>query len=88
MRKKVELNIRFMGNKVLCAKSPINCKDCVQKSNCEKLELFYYPYTKKKLKNVLKMMRGSGEVGEIIWGGKGLLSQLQIQKGFLIFRII
>lgn len=48
MRKKIELNIRFIENKVLCAKSPINCKGCVHKSNCEKLELFYYPYTKKK----------------------------------------
>lgn len=31
MRKKVELNIRFMGNKVLCAKSPIIAKTVFRK---------------------------------------------------------
>lgn len=54
MRKKVELNIRFIGNKVLCAKSPINCKGCIHKSNCEKLELFYYTYTKKEIEECFK----------------------------------
>ena len=41
-RKKLKLNIRFNQGKVICAKSPTECTGC--KEECEKMELYYYPY--------------------------------------------
>ncbi|WP_244833386.1 hypothetical protein [Clostridium sp. BJN0001] len=47
MSNKIRLNINFKGDKVICAKSPELCKKCVQKNECEKLDLFYKKYTKR-----------------------------------------
>lgn len=54
MKKKIKLNIKFKGNEVLCAKSPLYCKDCKDKKNCEKVDVFYYPYTNKEIKECFK----------------------------------
>lgn len=51
-RKKIKLNMRFNHGKVVCAKSPDICKDC--KEECEKMELFYYPFNDKDLKECFK----------------------------------
>lgn len=51
-RKKLQLNVRFSKGKVICAKSPDQCKGC--KQECEKMDLFYYPYNKKDLEECFK----------------------------------
>lgn len=51
MRKKIKLNIKFMGNEVVCAKSPVNCRNCKDKNKCENLNVFYYPYPHKDILN-------------------------------------
>jgi len=51
-RKKLKLNIRFNKDKVICAKSPEECKGC--KEDCEKMELFYYPYNDRDIKECFK----------------------------------
>lgn len=43
-RKKIKLNVKFAKDKVVCAKSPIECKLCRNISTCELMELYYYPY--------------------------------------------
>lgn len=54
MRNKMKLNIRFAGNEVVCAKSPTNCKGCSYKNNCEQIEVYYYPYTKKEIEECFR----------------------------------
>lgn len=54
MWKKMKLNIKFEGNEVVCAKSPINCKRCNNKKNCESIEVYYCPYTKKDIEECFK----------------------------------
>lgn len=49
MRKKIKLNVKFKGNEVLCAKSPLQCKKCLDNNTCEKMEMYYYPYTNKEI---------------------------------------
>jgi hypothetical protein len=51
-RKKLKLNIRFNNGKVTCVKSPDLCKEC--KEECEKMELFYYPYNDRDIKECFK----------------------------------
>jgi len=44
-RTKLKLNIKFNNNnKVVCAKSPELCVDCINKNNCETLNVFYSQY--------------------------------------------
>lgn len=47
-RRKLKLNIKFNKGIVECAKSPELCKDC--KEYCELMELFYYPFDNRDLK--------------------------------------
>ncbi|MVX62253.1 hypothetical protein GKZ28_00875 [Clostridium chromiireducens] len=54
MRKKIKLNVKFVENEVVCAKSPIGCKGCDSKSNCECLELYYYPFAKKEIEECFR----------------------------------
>ena len=51
-RKKIKLNVRFKNGNVICAKSPGLCKDC--KEECERMELFYYPFNDIDLKECFK----------------------------------
>ena len=51
-RKKIKLNIRFNKGKVICAKSPEECKGC--KEECEKMDLFYYPFSNRDLMECFK----------------------------------
>ena len=51
MHKKIRLNIKFIGNKVVCAKSPANCRDCKDKNKCETLNVFYDQYPHKDIIN-------------------------------------
>lgn len=46
-RKKLKLNVRFSKGKVICAKSPDQCKGC--KEECEKMDLFYYSFKDKDI---------------------------------------
>jgi hypothetical protein len=50
----MKLNIRFVGNEVVCAKSPINCNGCDNKKNCEQIEVYYSPYAKKDIEECFK----------------------------------
>lgn len=43
-RIKLNLNIKFNGDKIECAKSPEECNKCKQKNKCENLDMFYYPF--------------------------------------------
>lgn len=54
MRNKIVLNIKFKGKEVLCAKSPLNCKECKDKSACEKIDVYYYPYTNREIQDCFK----------------------------------
>lgn len=54
MSKKIKLNIKFKGNEVLCAKSPLNCVGCKDSNNCEKIEVHYNPFTKKDIQECFK----------------------------------
>lgn len=54
MSKKIKLNIKFKGNEVLCAKSPLFCKECNDNRNCEKIEVYYNQFTKKDIKECFK----------------------------------
>jgi hypothetical protein len=51
-RKKIKLNVRFRNGKVICAKSPDQCKECNEE--CEKMELFYYPFSSRDLMECFK----------------------------------
>jgi len=51
-RKKIKLNVRFKNGNVICAKSPDLCKGC--KEDCEKMDLFYYPFNKRDLMECFK----------------------------------
>lgn len=46
-RKKIKLNMKFNKGVVMCAKSPSLCGEC--KEECERMELFYYPFNKRDL---------------------------------------
>lgn len=50
MKKKIELNIKFKGNEIVCAKSPLHCKGCKDNKTCEKIEMHYYLYTDREIK--------------------------------------
>ena len=43
-RKKINVNIKFDGDKVVCAKSPIECRNCSNRNSCENMDLYYYVY--------------------------------------------
>lgn len=43
-RKKVNLNIKFDGDLVVCAKCPKHCKGCKDRNICENMDLYYYVY--------------------------------------------
>lgn len=43
-RIKLNLNIKFNGDKIECAKSPEACKKCAHIRTCENIDVFYYPY--------------------------------------------
>lgn len=51
-RKKIKLNIKFNKDTVICAKSPELCGDCSE--DCEKMEVFYYPFNKRDLEECFK----------------------------------
>lgn len=51
-KKKIKLNVRFRNEKVICAKSPDLCIGC--KEECEKMELFYYPFSNRDLMECFK----------------------------------
>lgn len=53
-RKKLKLNVKFMNGVVVCAKSPKECRSCNEISKCEKMELFYYPFSKKDIRECFK----------------------------------
>lgn len=44
MRKKIILNIKFTNGNVVCAKSPKECNNCKDIAQCEKMEVYYYPF--------------------------------------------
>lgn len=48
-RKKLKLNIKFNKGLVVCAKSPVECKLCKDIKQCEKMDLFYYPFNDKDI---------------------------------------
>ena len=54
MGKKIRLNIKFKGNEVLCAKSLLFCKECKDKSSCEKIDVYYNPFSSKDIKECFK----------------------------------
>lgn len=43
-RRKVKLNAKFKGDKVICAKSPEDCTWCIDNKRCELINFYYYPY--------------------------------------------
>lgn len=43
-RKKLKLNIKFNKGIVVCAKSPIECKECKEIKGCDTISTYYYPY--------------------------------------------
>lgn len=43
-RKKLKLNIKFNKGIVECAKSPSECIGCKEIKQCEKMDLYYYPF--------------------------------------------
>lgn len=47
-RKQLKLNIKFTNDKVICAKSPEQCKGCNE--DCEELDLFYYQFNRRDIK--------------------------------------
>lgn len=49
-RKKLKLNIKFIKGIVVCAKSPIECKECKDIKQCEKMDVFYYPFNDKDIR--------------------------------------
>lgn len=51
-RKKLKLNIKFINGEIVCAKSPSECSGC--KECCELMELFYYPFKYKDIKECFK----------------------------------
>jgi hypothetical protein len=44
MRKKIKLNMKFNKGSVVCARSPGECKQCVNRKDCEYMVLYYYPF--------------------------------------------
>lgn len=53
-KKKIQLNVRFSKGKVICAKSPIECRSCKDIKQCEKMDLFYYPFNNKDIQECFK----------------------------------
>lgn len=53
-KKKLKLNIKFNKGIVVCAKSPIECISCKDIKQCEKMELFYYPFNDKDIQECFK----------------------------------
>lgn len=53
-RNKIKLNVRFRNGKVICARSPNECKGC--KEDCEKMDLFYYPFNNRDLMECFRTM--------------------------------
>lgn len=53
-KKKIQLNIKFKNGLVVCAKSPIECRSCKDIKQCEKMELFYYPFKDRDIKECFK----------------------------------
>lgn len=51
-RRKIKLNMKFSKGIVVCAKSRELCGECNE--DCEKMELFYYPFNKRDLKECFK----------------------------------
>ncbi|WP_459476452.1 hypothetical protein [Clostridium saccharoperbutylacetonicum] len=47
-RKRLKLNVKL----VACARSPGLCKQCEEQ--CEKMDLFYYPYSKRDIRECFK----------------------------------
>lgn len=42
-RKKVNINIKFIGDQVACAKTPKLCIKCSDRNKCENMNVYYYP---------------------------------------------
>lgn len=47
------LNVKFVNNQVICAKSPINCKGC-NDNECERMTLSYNPYKRGDIKECFR----------------------------------
>lgn len=43
-RKKLKLNMKFEGNKVVCARSPSECRECKEIKSCETIDTYYDPF--------------------------------------------
>ena len=54
MEKKIKLNIKFKGNEIVCAKSPLHCKDCLDNNTCEEIVMHYYPFDKREVEECFK----------------------------------
>ncbi|MDR3598529.1 hypothetical protein [Clostridium sp.] len=43
-RRKLKLNMKFDKGIVVCAKSPIECRECKYIKWCETIDTYYYPF--------------------------------------------
>lgn len=43
-KRKLKLNMKFNNGKVICAKSPTECRSCKDIKGCETIDTYYYPY--------------------------------------------
>ena len=41
--------MKFENGRVICARSPDMCNDCISKRNCETINVFYDQYNKKDI---------------------------------------
>lgn len=53
-KRKLKLNIKFEGNKVICARSPDKCTGCKDIKSCEKIDFFYYPFNDRDIKECFR----------------------------------
>jgi hypothetical protein len=54
MRKRIKLNVRFINENVVCAKSPGQCNKCKDIKQCEKMDFYYYPFKERDIEECFK----------------------------------